>query len=181
MFDHFASCAVTYVAMESWNHGFFFGYSTGMAISSLWLLNPENHYSTYRLAHGILKWYSRANWWQHVQPQSRNETQSGLILCGKAMFLSQTWHSPCHFMYVMQTRVLKCPLFICFLLVLCRLCLFVNDFKTFFFPLDLNWNTFLHYMQHFKIIFCMFTIVNVIANKLLILILMYLMLIFYMC
>ncbi len=84
-----------------------------MALFSLWLLNPENHYSAYRLAHvnTDLVEQGQLTSGQHVQPQSRNETQSGTILCGKALFLSETWHSPCHFMCAVQTRVLKYPLF----------------------------------------------------------------------
>lgn len=84
-----------------------------MALFSLWLLNPENHYSAYRLAHvnTDLVEQGQLTSGQHVQPQSRNETQSGTILCGKALFLSETWRSPCHFMCAVQTRVLKYPLF----------------------------------------------------------------------
>lgn len=104
MFDQFTACLVTYVAMESWNDGFFFGYSTGMAISSLWLLNPENHYSTYRLAHVKTDLVQQGQLMSGQHVQSRNETQSGLILFGKALFLYKTWHSPCQSMYCMLCR-----------------------------------------------------------------------------
>ncbi len=107
------SIAASLVTMESWNHGFFFGYSTGMALSSLWLLNPENHYSAYKLAHVNTDSVEQGQLTsgQHGKPQSRDEIQSGTILCGKALFLSETWCSPSHFMCAMQTRVLKYPLF----------------------------------------------------------------------
>lgn len=137
--------------MESWDHGFCFGYSTGMALSCLWLLNPENHYSAYRLAHvntdsvqqGLL------TSWQHVQLQSRNETQSGPILCGKAVSIWNLALSlPIHVCYADKSLEISTvsinmkkyaspsafPLY-------CGgyVCLSITYLLWFFFPSELNW------------------------------------------